>query len=300
MFWKTKNIGLSIIESPNVNLSQLSYHSFYKQFKENNFLFSCVSTFVSALCSLKLVHTNHNIGWKNFIQKLSYSLLITGNAYIDKNYNIISTTSVSLLTDKNNHMVSAYKIKMKSNEYIVDKNQILHIKLYNPNDQHYGLSPVEPAMRAIETHNAISDFFLAVVQNGGRPSGILSHADCYSDNIKKSIKDDFKELYRRMGTQSAVAILEGTYKWESIGIDPDKLKLLETKVKVEREIALVFGIPPILVGVSDATFSNYREARKHFIYERVITTMELILENLNKFFNAKLSIDYQDIEKELK
>ncbi len=302
IFWKHKSLGFSILEQPTVNFTPISYNAFYRLYRENSFLFSCISTFVQSLCSIKLIHDkqdNKKINWKNIVQQLSYNLLITGNTFIDKSYNIIPTIQIVLLTNKKTNNIHAYKITSKFKEEIIDKDNLLHIKLYNPSNNYYGLSPIESAIRPIETHNAISDYFLAVVQNGGRPSGILSHAECYSDNIKKSIKEDFKELYKKMGTQSSVAILEGSYKWENIGIDPDKLKLLETKLKAEKEIAAVFGIPPILLGVSDATFSNYKEARKHFFYERVLTMLELILEQISPFYNINIQIDYQAIEKEI-
>ena len=50
---------------------------------------------------------------------------------------------------------------------------ILHLKLFHPANDHYGLSPIEAAAAAIDIHNAASRWNKALLDNSARPSGAL-------------------------------------------------------------------------------------------------------------------------------
>ena len=50
---------------------------------------------------------------------------------------------------------------------------ILHVKLFNPVNDHYGLSPIEAAATAIDIHNTASKWNKALLDNSAHPSGAL-------------------------------------------------------------------------------------------------------------------------------
>jgi hypothetical protein len=54
---------------------------------------------------------------------------------------------------------------------------ILHTKLFNPVNDHYGLSPIEAAATAIDIHNTASRWNKALLDNSARPSGALVYQD---------------------------------------------------------------------------------------------------------------------------
>ena len=51
--------------------------------------------------------------------------------------------------------------------------RILHVKLFHPLNDHYGLSPIEAAASAIDIHNTASRWNKALLDNSARPSGAL-------------------------------------------------------------------------------------------------------------------------------
>ena len=53
---------------------------------------------------------------------------------------------------------------------------VLHLRLFHPLDDYYGLSPFEAAQRAIDTHNAASAWNKAMLDNAARPSGALVYS----------------------------------------------------------------------------------------------------------------------------
>lgn len=53
---------------------------------------------------------------------------------------------------------------------------ILHIKMFHPANDHYGMSPIEAASVAIDIHNEASKWNKALLDNSARPSGALVYA----------------------------------------------------------------------------------------------------------------------------
>ena len=53
---------------------------------------------------------------------------------------------------------------------------VLHIQLFHPAIDHYGLSPIEAAASAIDLHNAASRWNKALLDNSARPSGALVYS----------------------------------------------------------------------------------------------------------------------------
>lgn len=50
-----------------------------------------------------------------------------------------------------------------------------------------------------------------------------------------------------------------------MGFSPSDMEFQKTKEAAAREIALAFGVPPMLLGIQgDATYSNYQEAHRAF------------------------------------
>jgi phage portal protein BeeE len=53
---------------------------------------------------------------------------------------------------------------------------ILHVRLFHPVNDHYGMSPIEAAAYAIDLHNAASAWNKVLLDNAARPSGALVYA----------------------------------------------------------------------------------------------------------------------------
>ena len=50
---------------------------------------------------------------------------------------------------------------------------ILHMRLFHPDNDHYGLSPLEAAATAIDLHNTAAQWNKALLDNSARPPGAL-------------------------------------------------------------------------------------------------------------------------------
>ena len=53
--------------------------------------------------------------------------------------------------------------------------------------------------------------------------------------------------------------------WKAMSLTPKDMDFMEAKHSAAREIALAFGVPPMLLAIpGDNTYSNYQEANRVF------------------------------------
>ncbi len=58
-------------------------------------------------------------------------------------------------------------------------------------------------------------------------------------------------------------LLEGGLTWQSMSMSPADMDFATLKAAAARDIALAFGVPPMLLGLpGDNTYANYREANR--------------------------------------
>ncbi|MEI9887036.1 MAG: phage portal protein [Rhizomicrobium sp.] len=153
---------------------------------------------------------------------------------------------------------------------------VLHITLFHPLDDHYGLSPVEAAANAIEVHNAGAAWTKALLDNAARPSGALVYkgpdgAPGLTDDQFARLKRELEDAYTGAGNAGRPMVLEGGLEWKSMSYTPADMDFSTTRDVAAREIALAFGVPPMLLGIpGDNTYSNYREANLSFWRQTVL------------------------------
>jgi len=152
---------------------------------------------------------------------------------------------------------------------------ILHLTFFNPLDDHYGLSPLEAAAIAVDTHNAAAAWNKALLDNAARPSGALVYDA--RDGVGLSapqyerLKREFAEQYQGATNAGRPLLLEGGLDWKAMSLTPKDMDFLEAKHAAAREIALAFGVPPMLLSIpGDNTYSNYQEANRVFWRQSVL------------------------------
>jgi HK97 family phage portal protein len=152
---------------------------------------------------------------------------------------------------------------------------ILQLASFNPLDDYYGLSVLEAAMVAVDTHNAAARWNKALLDNAARPSGALIYGNAEGPMLST---DQFERLQRELNDQYQGAhnagrpmLLEGGLDWKPMALSPHDMDFLEAKHAAAREIALAFGVPPMLLAIpGDNTYSNYSEANRVFWRQTVL------------------------------
>ena len=147
---------------------------------------------------------------------------------------------------------------------------LCHVRSFHPQDDHYGLSPMQAAASAVDVHNAASRWSKALLDNAARPSGAIVYRG--SDGQGTLSADQYDRLISEMesyhqGARNAgrPMLLEGGLDWKPMGFSPSDMEFQKVKEAAAREIATAFGVPPMMLGIpGDATYANYQEANRAF------------------------------------
>ncbi|HZP20078.1 MAG TPA: phage portal protein [Bauldia sp.] len=156
---------------------------------------------------------------------------------------------------------------------------ILHLSLFHPLDDYYGFAPIEAAQVALDLHNAAGAWNKALLDNSARPSGALIYQAKEGGNLSaeqfERLKAELEQGFTGPSRAGRPLLLEGGLDWRPMALSPKDMDFLEAKNGAAREIALAFGVPPMLLGIrGDNTYANYKEANLAFWRGTVLPLVE--------------------------
>jgi len=182
---------------------------------------------------------------------------------------------------------------------------LIHIRHFHPADDHYGAGCLSAADQAIATHNAAANWNRQLLENAARPSGALvyeagDNAALTPDQFDR-LKDELTRAFAGHPNAGRPMLLEGGLKWQSMSMSPADMDFATLKAAAARDIALAFGVPPMLLGLpGDATYANYREANRALWRLTLLPLAAKIFAALGEglapwFPRAKLAVDLDRI-----
>lgn len=247
---------------------------------------------------------------REFGEQLYGFLLVAGNAYVEK-VEIDGTARElhALRPDRmkavasTNGWAEAYDYSVNGQSVRLARESVLQLRLFNPLNDHYGMSPLEAAQRAIDTHNAASGWNKAMLDNSARPSGALVYAagdGHLTVEQFERLKAELEESYQGASNAGRPMVLEGGLDWKEMGYSPKDMEFSAAKDGAAREIALAFGVPPMLLGIpGDNTFANFMEANRSFWRQTVLPMASRVSEAMTGFLcagNLRLAHDLDQVE----
>jgi HK97 family phage portal protein len=158
---------------------------------------------------------------------------------------------------------------------------LAHLRSAHPLDDHYGLGCLGAAAGAVAVHNAAAKWNKALLDNGARPSGALvceSGDGALSAEQFERLRSELEAVFSGADNAGRPLVLDGGLKWQAMSLTPADMDFAGLKAAAAREIALAFGVPPMLLGLpGDSTYANYREANRALWRLTVLPMAERIL-----------------------
>lgn len=144
---------------------------------------------------------------------------------------------------------------------------IIQLKAFHPCDDHYGAGCLGAASQAVAIHNAASAWNRSLLENAARPSGALVYDSGDATGLTaeqfERLKAELAQAFSGSANAGRPMLLEGGLKWQSLSMSPADMDFAALKAAAARDIALAFGVPPMLLGLpGDNTYANYREANR--------------------------------------
>ena len=183
---------------------------------------------------------------------------------------------------------------------------MIHIKTPHPLDDHYGLGCLGAAAGAVAIHNAATKWNKALLDNAARPSGAMVYEPgepgaALSAEQFERLRSELDESFSGATNAGRPMLLEGGLRWQALSLSPADMDFVGLKAASAREIALAFGVPPMLLGLpGDAAYANYKEANKALwrlaILPLAATILGAIADGLKPWFaELALSVDLDQV-----
>ena len=255
---------------------------------------------------MRILHrANPSEGWSAFQLGVVSYLNIAGNSYIEK---IAPETGLNkgipfelkshqphrikpLLNDLKELVGYALVIDGKVlKEWPIDlitgQSDLLHIKRFHPLNDIEGLSPVEPAAKSIDTSNEALTWNKKLLENEARPGTMFIFDGALGDDQYKRLKKQLRNHHSGADNAGNNLIVEGQMKdARPFGFSPKEMDFLEGNWDLVRQICLVFGVPPQVLGVpGDSTFANFEQARLFLWETTVMFYLMLLKDEYNNWF----------------
>ena len=183
--------------------------------------------------------------------------------------------------------------------------EVIHLKCFHPLDDHYGLGALGAASGAIALHNQATAWNKALLDNAARPSGALVYdpgdGSTLSPEQFQRLSTEMEEGFAGAAQAGRPMLLEGGLKWQALSLSPADMDFVQLKAAAAREIALAFGVPPMLLGQpGDSTHANYREANRALWRLAVLPLAATVLDGLARglsgwFPDAALAVDLNKV-----
>jgi HK97 family phage portal protein len=218
---------------------------------------------------------------QSLVETLAANLLLHGNAYVQiiKDAGGAPVELFALRPDRvrvvldGNGWPCAYDYTVGTDTTrlpVEDANgwpELLAIRTMHPLDDHCGAGALEAAWQAVLIHNAATAWNRSLLENAARPSGALVYETGDGANLTR---EQFDRLKRELDIAFSGAanagrpmLLDGGLRWQSMALTPADMDFATLKSAAARDIALAFGVPPMLLGLpGDNTYANYREANR--------------------------------------
>jgi HK97 family phage portal protein len=234
-------------------------------------------------------------GRAEFLEAAFGQLLLSGNVYVEavsygdglpQEVHVLRSDRMRLIPGRDGWPVAyEYSVGAKKHVFRVGEgpSPVFHFRAFHPLDDHYGLSPMQAAAAAIDVHNSASRWSKALLDNAARPSGAIVYTG--GDGHSSLTAEQYDRLLEEMESHHQGArnagrpmLLEGGLDWKPMGFSPSDMEFQKTKEAAAREIALAFGVPPMLLGIpGDATYANYQEANRAFYRLSVVPLAQRFL-----------------------
>jgi len=163
---------------------------------------------------------------------------------------------------------NGYLYRVDGETVRIPADRVVHVRGFHPLDDHLGLGCLDAAAGAVAIHNAATRWHKALLDNAARPSGALVYepgeggASLSAEQFDR-LRTESEQSFAGAANAGRPMLLDGGLKWQAMSLTPADMDFVGTKAAAAREIALAFGVPPMLLGLpGEATYANYREANR--------------------------------------
>lgn len=246
-----------------------------------------------------LQRPNPDQGGSRLIDEYIRYYLIGGNAYMEKVmvggvprelYVLRPDRTEVLISDFNKRKIGhRYSAAGGKQDFL--NGEVLHLKMFHPTNDFYGLSPIEIAAMNVDMANAAAKANTKLLQNDLRPAGVFMFKREMDKQSRDEFKKDIRENYGDAEQRGLPIVVDGDADYKELSQTAKDADFLEMDKLNTRKICRAYGLPPELIGDSEnKTYANYQEGRLAGYMEVALPIAFFLRDELNNW----LLRDFED------
>ncbi len=228
----------------------------------------------------------------DLIEQTATYLNLTGNAFwgIERDAHdrpaelwCLRPDRVRIKPDRKRY-IAGYVYEVGGRHVGYETRDMVHIKYLSPADDYYGMGPLRAAMHAIVLEYYGTTYNRAMLRHHGMPAAVLKTKEQFVPREEQErIRRDWQRLHGGPQKAGKIAILTSDLELKSVGLSPDELQWVQTRKMTREEIAAVFGVPPIMMGLYEGVnYATAQQQEKMFWSATVKPTLEKIAATINE------------------
>lgn len=180
---------------------------------------------------------------------------------------------------------------------------LVMISGYNPLNDTMGLSPMRWVLQEVGVEFNITQFVESFFKNDATPAGLLLTDQNLDESDRSRIGRWWKKTFGGTDNKFKMGLMDKGLTYQQLTPNMVDLAIQPLREETRREIAALFGVPPVIALATDA--ANYAvssEMHKHFYSGTIVPELNFIVDELNsqltpKFgSNIKIVADYSTID----
>lgn len=191
----------------------------------------------------------------------------------------------------------------------LETDEVIHIKLPNPNNPYRGQSPIASIMSDIEAEKFSSQYNKSFFQNSAEPSGVINFEGTLTDSQYERLRYQWNEQHQGVSRSHKVAILEGGATWTGKTVNQKDMQFRDLRLMNRDVILGAYGMPLHILGISESVNRANAEASEYTFARWVLKPrLHRIRAKLNEqfipMFGENLYFDYdspvpEDVQRNL-
>ena len=211
------------------------------------------------LYQLLRMQPNANMSAVDFWQAILASMLLWGNAYVEKRMSGSVITSLDFLIPErvSRTVLRSGAIEWKYNDPVtgtertIPETAMWHTPAFTL-DGLIGISPIRMGANVIGSAIAADKASAHTFSSGMKSSGLVTTG---ATLLKKEQREDIRQHVKTVSDAGGVMVLEMGMGFQQLNMNPQDAELLSTRAFNVEEICRWFRVPPFMVGHSEKSTS---------------------------------------------
>jgi len=232
---------------------------------------------------------NPNMTACSFFKTMEACRCTSGNCYALKILNVKGTleridvldpSRVSPIMEQDSGELWYRISPERGSAFYIHNYYMIHVPFISTNG-YSGVNPVSVLQNTMDYSQNIQSFSVKQLDQGVNAAIVLEAPANLGETQKKDMIDSFMDTYRE--TAGNILLLESGVKAASLNLSPVDSKLFEVEKITRSKVAMVYNIPPHLLGdYSDTSFSSQEQQMLEFLMLTMLPIVTAYEAELNK------------------